>query len=75
MKAPKSVAVLRDILKKSIGRPSLGLRKKIETINAVKVDRSIDEELVSEMRRYFTQDVERLSGVLTRDLRAEWKWS
>lgn len=71
---PKSVARLRDGLKRVMGVPSLGLRRRIEPLNSVQMRYEMHPAFVQELREYFSEDVAILERELGRNLRGEWGW-
>lgn len=71
---PKPVAKVRDQLKRHLNLSSLGLRKRLESLNSTPVKRSVSDETIQLMRKYFSEDVDILSEEMSRDLKTEWGW-
>lgn len=72
--APAFLVRWKDRSKRFLGVNRLGIRALLDRFNSVATTHSVDERLAAEMRRYFRDDVERLSGILDRPLMQEWGW-
>lgn len=72
--APPFLVRWKDRTKRHLGVNRLGIRALLDRFNSVATTHSVDEALEAEMRHYFRDDVERLSGLLGRPLLEEWGW-